>query len=224
VDAGHPKAGRQPPVLPARLIAIADLAHLGGRLVEAVAAAASGGVGWFLLRAKDADAATVKELAGRIVKAAPDIALSVHTEARVAMEMGAAGVHFGSAALRETKAEETGGLVTGYSCHDGEELSRAATLGADYVFLSPVFEPTSKKAHAGVLGVESFSALAGSCAVPVYGLGGMTPGRVGELARAGASGVAVLGDLFGHVDAGLYRIEARAREWSHAVDDAPWLA
>ncbi len=62
-------------------------------------------------------------------------------------------------------------LITA-SAHDAYGLRRAETLGADLVFLSPVF-PTRSHPGARALGIHRFSRLASLSNIPVFALGGI---------------------------------------------------
>ena len=66
------------------------------------------------------------------------------------------------------------------TAHDSDEIERAARLGADGLFLSPVF-PTASHPGAATLGVDQFHLLAAQSLVPVIALGGMTYERAQQL-------------------------------------------
>ncbi|MCF6209286.1 MAG: Nudix family hydrolase [Gammaproteobacteria bacterium] len=89
---------------------------------------------------------------------------------------GADGVHLSSGALRKCKARPlaAGAGLVAASCHDADELARAAAIGADFALLSPVAATTS---HPDIepLGWERFEELVEPAPFPVYALGGMTP-------------------------------------------------
>ncbi|PLX44880.1 MAG: hypothetical protein C0609_04765 [Deltaproteobacteria bacterium] len=194
--------------LPSRLLAIADLSLLGEDLFAAVAAAAEGGVDWFLLRAKGFRREVVRAFSSRLMGELPGITLSIHGDANLALELGASGCHFAAG----VSLPENCALITGASCHDPEEVLAAGSGGADYGFLSPVYEPTSKRTDLPTLGADGFKRIASATDLPLYALGGMTPATASRLFDAGACGVAVSGDLFLAAD-----ISARGREWVEAV-------
>jgi thiamine monophosphate synthase len=94
----------------------------------------------------------------------------------------------------------------GYSAHSVEEARAARAAGADHVFLSPIWAPTSKPDdRRPTLGPGVLRE------VPAVALGGVTVARIAEC--SGAAGVAVLGGLFGAEDIG-----AAARAFRAAVD------
>lgn len=82
----------------------------------------------------------------------------------------------------------------GRSCHTPDDVRVCWSQGASWAFLSPIHSPTSKTDdRRPTWGPEPFASLHG----PVYALGGMTPPRHRVAMAAGATGSAVLGDLFG---------------------------
>jgi thiamine-phosphate pyrophosphorylase len=87
------------------------------------------------------------------------------------------------------------GLLTA-SVHNMSELARAHQIGANLIFLSPVF---ATRSHPGApsLGTIRFATLARLSGPPVIALGGMTPKRFRRLAPLGAYGWAAIDALSG---------------------------
>ena len=85
----------------------------------------------------------------------------------------------------------------GASAHSLEE---ARGLDADFLTLSPIFEPISKSGHGPPLGLEALTEVCHEVRRPVYALGGVTPTRVRPCLEAGAWGVAVLGGIMAAPD------------------------
>ncbi|HEY9145975.1 MAG TPA: Nudix family hydrolase, partial [Thiobacillus sp.] len=100
------------------------------------------------------------------------------------------GVHLDSSAAASLAARPDCEWV-GVSCHDASELAHAAALGADFALLSPVL-PTLTHPGAATLGWDTFSMLAASSPIPVYGLGGLGRDDVALAQLHGAHGVALL--------------------------------
>jgi thiamine-phosphate pyrophosphorylase len=75
-------------------------------------------------------------------------------------------------------------------------LRAAIREGADYVGIGPVF-PTTTKDAGPCLGMEAFSRLIPTVTVPSFAIGGIDADNIGELADAGASGVAVCSAILG---------------------------
>lgn len=79
----------------------------------------------------------------------------------------------------------------GRSCHDRDDVERAAADGASWVTLSPWRLTASKPGYGPPLPA---SAWAGH-PVPVLALGGVTPDNAAQARAAGAYGVAVMGEV-----------------------------
>jgi len=85
--------------------------------------------------------------------------------------------------------------LLGVSTHSLDEARAAQDAGADYVFLSPIFRPTSKPEDTRpTLGLDTLARAQEALDIPVFALGGMTPSRA-EQVLAVCHGVAVLGYL-----------------------------
>lgn len=201
------------PALPFSLSAIADLETLGDHLVPLARAVVRAGLPWLCLRARAAGTAERIRL-GREVLAEPGVFLTVHGDPAACRELGAPGLHLPSrggdlAAARR----QCPNVLLGVSCHDRGEVERAAAAGADYAWLSPFFAPTSKPLEGRALGADGFRRLREGVSIPVLALGGVTPERLAEAARAGAAGAAVLGSLFLAADP-----EASARRYRQEAE------
>lgn len=75
------------------------------------------------------------------------------------------------------------------SCHNAEELALARQMGVDFVTLSPV-QPTQSHPEAQPLGWEAAAQLIEGFNLPVYLLGGVSPGDSERAWQLGAQGVA----------------------------------
>ena len=83
-------------------------------------------------------------------------------------------------------------MLCGRSAHSIADIERAATEGCDYVFLSPIFDSTSKAAVTG-RGLGFLRSATRVSTLPVIALGGLTPERIADTRAAGAYGVAAIG-------------------------------
>ena len=86
--------------------------------------------------------------------------------------------------------------VLGRSCHDSDELRRAAGEGCDYATLSPIFATSSKPGYGPPLGPAALS----HAPLPVYALGGVDEANAAACTAAGAAGVAVMGAVMSAPD------------------------
>jgi thiamine-phosphate pyrophosphorylase len=145
------------------------------------------------VRNKNATARELLELVGWYVARGDRVV--VNTRADIAMAAGAAGVHLpsGSFAPQELRVIAPRGFTIGVSCHNRDDLRRAADEGADYAYLSPVFAPISKQDSRPLLGLDGFAAAITGVAIPVFALGGMTPDRLSDCLAVGAAGIAGIG-------------------------------
>jgi thiamine-phosphate pyrophosphorylase len=112
----------------------------------------------------------------------------------VAIACGADGVHLGQGDTGPGVARQLvpPGFIIGVSAGSVEEALAAERDGADYVALSPVFG-TASKADAGPgHGLDRLRKIRHAVAIPVIAIGGIGPGNVQEVIRAGADGVAVI--------------------------------
>jgi len=145
-----------------------------------------------LFRDKDLEPAARAEL-GRAVQSAVQGAgarLLVHGSLALARRLNAGGLHVDdSAAGRALLPKAPGGWVLGASCHDAMGLTQAATLGASYATLSPIFPSPGKAAPGDELGL---AALAGPHPLPVFALGGIDGANGRDAITAGAKGLATI--------------------------------
>jgi thiamine-phosphate pyrophosphorylase len=174
------------------LLAISDRRSLpDGDLTGWLARCAAAGVDAVQIREKDLDDRTLWEIA-RNARALlpPATRLLVNGRADVAVAAGADGVHLPSDGVPAVALRRRFGasLLLGVSTHRVEEVERARDAGADYATFGPIWETPGKGPAQGVAEL----ARAAACGLPVYALGGVTIARFGEVAAAGAAGVAAI--------------------------------
>lgn len=121
-------------------------------------------------------------------------AVLVNGDELLARKTGADGVHSTGAQLRRLTARPATRLWA-VSCHNAEELARAATLGADFVVLSQVLPTASHPGDPG-MGWARFAELTRGCPLPVYALGGMKSELLDTARGYGAHGIALLGGIW----------------------------
>lgn len=107
-------------------------------------------------------------------------------------DMTMVGLHLNSHQLM-THSERpiSNKVLLGASCHNLQELEKAAALAVDYVLLSPVL-PTDSHPEAASLGWQAFSDLVCRINIPVYALGGLQDGHLMQAKQSGAQGVAAI--------------------------------
>lgn len=143
------------------------------------------------IRDKDLPETERLELASEVIKRAKPHAARVLVNGTLELTRaaGADGVHLDSGALMKLEARPDCEWV-GASCHNLEELTRAATL-ADFAMLSPVL-PTASHPGEPTMGWAVFSQLAAQSTIPVYALGGVNWPDVDVAREHGGHGIAML--------------------------------
>ncbi|WP_434752829.1 thiamine phosphate synthase [Paenibacillus amylolyticus] len=176
--------------------------------VEVLRQAITGGITLFQFREKGTGALTGEAritlaLRLREVCSQHGIPFIVNDDVELAVAVEADGVHVGQddadAALVRARIGE--GRMLGVSAHSALEARRAVQAGADYLGVGPMY-PTRSKADAhAVLGPAGVAELrAAGIAVPVVGIGGITPDTAAAVMAAGADGVAVISAIAGAAD------------------------
>lgn len=115
----------------------------------------------------------------------------VNGSIEIARRLDANGVHLTARQLMTLGSRPTEFELVGASCHDAQELARAAEIAVDFVVLGPVL-PTPTHSDAAGLGWERFKALIKNCPLPVYALGGMRPEHLCIAWEAGAHGISMM--------------------------------
>ncbi len=172
---------------------ISNVASLGeNEFLRHLERALQNGMRLLQLREPQLPGDSLLKLAARVVKLAHDhgARVVINGNPEIAGLSGADGVHLNSAQLMRTVTRPTCDLV-GASCHDAEELARAAALGADYVVLGPVLPTPSHPGNPG-MGWERFAVLLENYPLPAYALGGMRKADLVTAWQAGAHGIGQL--------------------------------
>jgi thiamine-phosphate pyrophosphorylase len=200
--------------LPAILYPIIDPDVCRARGLDPAAmarACLAGGALLLQLRCKSTPGVTFLALAERLVlEARPyGAALIVNDRADIARLSGAAGVHVGQEDLPVDDVRAVAGAtaVVGLSTHDRRQVDEAVAGRATYVAVGPIFGTVTKDTGYAARGLDLVRYAAGR-GKPVVAIGGITLDRVDRVVEAGASAVAVIGDLLAGGDP-----EARTREF-----------
>ena len=159
-----------------------------------------GGATVIQLRAKQLHSSAFLELADVVVALArPYLAtIIVNDRADIALMSAAAGVHVGQDDLPPAAARHVLGerAVIGFSTHTVAQIERAVREPITYVAVGPVFGTTSKDTGYEAVGLDLVGAAARLAdKTPVVAIGGITVDNAQSVIAAGASAVAVIGDL-----------------------------
>lgn len=177
------------------LLAISGLPSLTESFADwlrRLATASIAGIGALQIREKDLEDRAVLELA-REARAALPASTKVLVNGRldIALAAGADGAHLPADGVPVDALRRRFGpdVTLGRSTHHVEEVEAALRDGADYVTFGPVYPTPSKERYGPPRGLDEL-ARATKVPIPVYALGGVTLSRFGEVAEAGAAGVA----------------------------------
>jgi thiamine-phosphate diphosphorylase len=174
--------------------------HRGGGadgLVERVRWAARAGVHLVQVRERDLDGGPLTALVRRCVDAVRGSRARVLVNDRVdvALAAGAHGVHLRADSMPAPRVRTLcpSGFLVGRSVHARDEAVAAAACGGlDYLLFGTVFASASKPDRPPA-GPPALAQVASAVDVPVLAVGGVSPDNVGEVAAAGAAGVAAIG-------------------------------
>jgi thiamine-phosphate pyrophosphorylase len=174
------------------LLIVTNRHHASVSVVDVVDIAVRDGAPGVIFRDKDLPADERHRLGRQVAERVHrwGATLIVASDVALARALGADAVHLAA------NDPTTTAMPFGRSCHNADELALAAEEGALYATLSPIFVSTSKPGYGPPLGVEALR----DTPLPVYALGGVTAENAKSCRVAGASGVAVMGDVMGAED------------------------
>ncbi len=179
------------------------------RLLQKIVEAARAGVDYVQLREKDLSARELESLAREAVQVVRvnrkpgtengerRTGLLINSRSDVALVCRADGVHLRSDDIspsdvrlvwKRRGAGAPARVVIGVSCHSVQDVRRAASQGADFAVLAPVFE----KHNAPGFHTAGLEGLRRACRekIPVFALGGITMATAPVCLEAGAAGIA----------------------------------
>lgn len=182
----------------ARLMVLVGGLPTLGDLVWTVGEALEGGADVVQLREKNLDdrewLRRAREV--RILTAKAGAVFLVNDRPDIARLAGADGVHVGQTDLKPRDARRILGPapMIGVSTHTAEQLRAAVVDGADYLGVGPVFPSGTKSfAEEELAGLRHVEHAAESTGLPWFALGGIEPGNLDSVIRAGARRIAVSG-------------------------------
>lgn len=160
----------------------------------------AGGARFIQVRAKQLASGPFLELCDAVIHEASAYAATVIVNDRVdlAKLSGAAGVHVGQDDLPPAEARAILGAsaIVGYSTHTIEQAEAALRQPVSYVAVGPVFGTTSKDTGYESVGLELVARAARAAGTtPIVAIGGITLATAMSVIEAGATSVAVIGDL-----------------------------
>ena len=179
------------------LLVISDRSRARRPLPEIAAAAFAGGCRWFSLREKDLPAKERRALLAELVALGRPYGATImaHDDIDAVVATGAGGVHLpGGSNPKSARARLPNGLI-GVSAHTPAEAAKQIEAGADYVTISPVFLTDSKPGYGPALGLVGLAETVAVAKGPVVALAGINPANARACIKAGAAGIAVMGEV-----------------------------
>jgi thiamine-phosphate pyrophosphorylase len=177
---------------------------LGRSNLEIIKAAVEGGVTIVQLREKEA---TTREFYEEGLKIkdylqSKEIPFIINDRIDLALALNADGVHLGQDDMPVHVARMILGSnkIIGASAFTPDEAKAAASMGADYLGLSPIFVTGTKPELTQQIGIEGIKDLSGSVGIPVVGIGSMNQSNAFEAVKAGLDGVAVVSAICSQED------------------------
>lgn len=182
------------------LYVVTDRTWLGSsRLDEQVEDILESGATFIQLREKNLDfdsfVAEGKEI--RRITSKYRIPFVINDNIKVALAVGADGVHVGQKDLEAKKCRELIGddKILGVSAQTKEQALLAEKNGADYIGVGAVFE-TSTKTDARPVSFETLKEICSSVSIPVIAIGGINEDNILKLKGSNIDGVAVISAVF----------------------------
>ena len=166
-------------------------------LVRLTQSAAAAGVDLIQVRERDLHDRDLLSLSRRIVgvSAGTRVEVVVNDRVDIALAAGSGGVHLraDSVGPDRVRAVAPHPFIIGRSVHSVAEARAAAGTGVDYLVMGTVYPSKSKNGSVSIVGIAALEAVCRTVSIPVLAIGGITTENVGEVAAAGASGIAAIG-------------------------------
>jgi thiamine-phosphate pyrophosphorylase len=168
------------------------------QIVEDVSAAIRGGVK--VLQYRDKNPIDSYAIAQELLKICRrhNIPLLINDDIELAIKVKADGVHLGKddSDLKVARQRLGKNAIIGVSCYNSLERALAAqTNGATYVAFGRFF-PSNSKPLASPTDIQILHKAKREITIPIVAIGGIMPENGGQLLKAGADLLAVIGGIF----------------------------
>ena len=169
-------------------------------IVNAVEKALKGGVKAVQLREKDLSTRQLLKLAYRMRELTEkfDAKLFINDRLDIALAVSADGVHLTQNSMPADAVRRVvkKAFLIGVSTHSLKEARQAEEAGADFVTFGPVYRTSSKLRYGRPLGLNVLKRIVKKIKAPVFAIGGIKSGRIKDVKKAGANGVAMISEIF----------------------------
>jgi thiamine-phosphate pyrophosphorylase len=146
------------------------------------------------LRDKSEDRAGIVDKAREMVayKEKKRFLFILNDDPRLAVEVGADGVHIGQDMSTKDARKVVGeGMIVGKTTHNLEQARQAIADGVDYISAGPVY-PTPTKPGRPAVGLSYVKEVAENLGIPFVAIGGIDLSNIDDVLAAGAKTVAVV--------------------------------
>jgi thiamine-phosphate pyrophosphorylase len=152
----------------------------------------------------------------RLTRAA-DVLFIVNDYVEIALLAEADGIHVGQDDLPVPDVRRLVGpdMLIGLSTHAPEQARAAASLGADYIGVGPIFSTQTKADVVDPVGFDYLDHAVAHAGLPIVAIGGIKKHNIAEVARHGARCFALVTEIVGAPD-----IAATLRELNHIIANA----
>ncbi len=132
----------------------------------------------------------------------PNSKLIINDDPHLAKELEAEGVHLGQSDMSAELAREILGknAIIGLSTNKLEQVRSAPLKVLTYLACGPVYNSLTKFGHAEPIGTEGVKLFTRDQDIPFVAIGGINLSLAPEVYTAGASSVAMIGELKKHQD------------------------
>jgi thiamine-phosphate pyrophosphorylase len=148
------------------------------------------GVRFVQLRMKDVPDEVIIDTALRMRKITDgtDTLLIINDNPRIAVEVGADGVHIGQNDMPYEQAREIVGndMIIGISTHSTQQATDACLKQPDYIGAGPVFPTPTKKIPDPAIGIDGMKEILKISTVPAVCIGGIDLKNLPQVLDAGA--------------------------------------
>ena len=178
------------------IICITNRALCKGDFIAHIKLIAEAHPAGIILREKDLSEDEYEILARQIMSVCEETKTPciLHSFVHVAINLGADKIHLPISRLRTLGTDIKSFSVIGASCHSVDEAKEAEALGCTYITAGHIFDTECKAGLPG-RGIRFLSEICKNVSVPVYAIGGITPERITEIYRAGASGTCIMSGI-----------------------------
>ena len=178
------------------MLLITDRTMVRVSLEAALDRAFQGGCRWVMVREKDMDPGERMTLVESILRIAKPYDAKILVNSDINAAEIAHGVHLPQGqSCRNARATLGLDKMIGVSAHTIGEAGAAASAGADYATISPIFPTKSKPGYGPPLNLDGLQKVVKRVSIPLIALGGVTGATVLSCRRAGVAGVAVMGTI-----------------------------